>query len=91
MFEEDINISPEIALVKYIAEQLVENKHSISIKRTEDEKGVLLTLLVEGEIGRVIGRSGKIVKSIRTLLKILSHKIEEKVFLRVEEVEKKAH
>ena len=48
-------------LVKYIVENLVENQDSIEIKTEDGEKTCVLTILVnKDDIGRVIGRDGKI-------------------------------
>ncbi|MEX0932061.1 MAG: KH domain-containing protein, partial [Candidatus Saccharimonadales bacterium] len=61
--------------VDYIAKTIVGNPDKVQIKRTIDEKGVLLELFVDPEdLGRVIGRGGSTAKSIRTLLRALGVK-----------------
>lgn len=56
-------------LIEYIAKSLVDDTSSVEVKETENEKGVVLELRVaSGDIGKVIGKQGRIAKSIRTLL-----------------------
>lgn len=53
-----------------IAKVLVDHPDQVTVIETEDEDGVLLTLSVaEGDMGKVIGRHGKIAKAIRTVMK----------------------
>ncbi len=63
--------------VEYIVKSLVGDPDSVVIKRTIDEKGVLLELTVAQEdLGRVIGKRGATAQSIRTLLRALGTKNE---------------
>lgn len=56
-------------LIEYIAKSLVDDASSVEVKEVENEKGVVLELRVaSGDIGKVIGKQGRIAKSIRTLL-----------------------
>ena len=61
-------------LVKYIVENLVDNKDEISITTVEESpKVTVMTILVnKDDIGKVIGRNGKIAGSIRTIVKSAS-------------------
>lgn len=60
-----------IELTKYIVEQLVDDKSAIDITSSVDEAGVetISIRVAEGDIGKVIGKQGKIAMSIRTLAK----------------------
>lgn len=61
--------------VEYIVSSLVGNPDEVTVERTIDEKGVLLTLTVHPEdLGRVIGRRGATAQSLRTLLRALGTK-----------------
>lgn len=81
---EEMQLSEEVKFLKFIVESLVDDKESIYIDRTEDSLGVLLTLTVsEDEMGRIIGKGGQVVQSIRTLLKLLGNKVERKITLKV--------
>lgn len=62
-------------LIKYIVEQLVEDKDAIEITRVDEENVVKITIKVaDGDIGKVIGKQGKIASAIRTLAKAVGIK-----------------
>lgn len=57
-------------LLIYLVENLVEHKDDIRVDVSEDDRAINLTLSVNPEdMGKVIGRRGKIANSIRTILK----------------------
>ena len=60
-----------VELTKYIVEQLVDDKSAIDITSSVDEAGVetISIRVAEGDIGKVIGKQGKIAMSILTLAK----------------------
>ena len=62
-----------VELTKYIVEQLVDDKSAIDITSSVDEAGVetISIRVAEGDIGKVIGKQGKIAMSIRTLAKVV--------------------
>ena len=67
-------------ILETIIANLVENKDAIEIKETADEKSVLLEVKVsESDMGRVIGRQGKVAKSIRTVMKAVAGKEHKRV------------
>lgn len=83
--------------VEYIVKTLVNNPDKVTIDRTIDEKGVLLSLEVDPEdVGRIIGRRGATAQSIRTLLRALGTKNDARYNLKIvnnddyEPAEKKA-
>ncbi len=58
------------AVLKYIVERIVDDPGQISIGATTDERGpVLLLSVAEDDRGKVIGRQGRIVQAIRTIVK----------------------
>ncbi len=61
-------------LVKYIVENLVDNKEEISITSVEESaKVTVINVLVnKDDVGKVIGRNGKVAGSIRTIVKSAS-------------------
>lgn len=70
--------------VEYIVKSLVSNPDEVEIKRTIDEKGVLLELTVAGEdLGRVIGKRGSTAQSIRSLLRALGTKNDARYNLKI--------
>ena len=56
-------------LIEYIAKSLVDDPASVSVTETEGEKGPVLQLKVaENDIGKVIGKYGRIARAMRTVL-----------------------
>jgi len=56
-------------LVEYIVKYLVDDPSQVSVNVVEGEKSTILELRVApGDIGKVIGKHGRIAKSIRTVL-----------------------
>ena len=56
-------------LIEYIAKSLVDEPDAVSVTETAGERGPLLELRVaEGDIGKVIGKYGRIAKALRTVL-----------------------
>ncbi len=57
-------------ILRTIIENLVENKEEVNIARVDDERGVLLKVKVaQSDMGKVIGKQGKVAKAIRTIMK----------------------
>ena len=63
------------ALVEYIAKSLVENPDQVEVREMQNGNRVRLELSVAKEdMGRVIGKSGKVANSIRTLLRVAAER-----------------
>ena len=59
------------ALVEYIAKSLVENPDQVEVRETTNGNRVRIELSVAKEdMGRVIGKNGRVANSIRTLLRV---------------------
>lgn len=57
-------------LVEILAKALVDHPEQVSVQRIEDDQSITLELRVASEdMGKVIGRQGRIAKAIRTLVK----------------------
>ena len=70
--------------VEYIVKKLVDRPNEVSINEIEGEKTVVLELRVgSGEMGKVIGKNGRIAQSIRTLLTATSAKSNKRVVLEI--------
>lgn len=56
-------------LVRTLVEQIVENPEAATVTGTDQENGELFIEIDvdEGDIGKIIGRQGRIIKAIRTL------------------------
>ncbi len=62
-------------LIEYIAKSLVDEPDAVSVNETEGERGVILELSVaQGDIGKVIGKYGRIAKALRTILSASANK-----------------
>lgn len=67
-------------ILRTIIENLVDDKESISIEKQEDGKRITFSVKVgQNEMGKVIGRQGKIAHSIRTLMKSVGAREQKKV------------
>jgi predicted RNA-binding protein YlqC (UPF0109 family) len=59
-------------LLEYIARSLVENPDAVEVEVEEGDGEIELTLVVdEHDMGRVIGRDGRIANAIRSLLRVM--------------------
>jgi len=74
--------------VEYVVKALVENPDAVKVERSVDDMGTLLELTVDpADMGKVIGKAGATAKSIRTLLRVLGSKSDERVNLKIIEPE----
>lgn len=74
----------EKELVEYIAKSVVDDPSGVAVNMIEGEKSTILELKVsEGDIGKVIGKHGRIAKAIRTILSASSNKTGKRVVLEI--------
>ncbi|MDR1626450.1 MAG: KH domain-containing protein [Spirochaetia bacterium] len=74
----------EKELVSYIARALVDEPEGVEVNLIEGEKSTILELKVaENDIGKVIGKHGRIAKAVRTILAAASTKTGKKVMLEI--------
>ena len=67
-------------LVEVIAKSLVDCPEEVIVTETEDNDAIFVELkVVASDMGKVIGRQGRIAKAIRTVVKAASSKSEKKV------------
>jgi predicted RNA-binding protein YlqC (UPF0109 family) len=60
------------AFLEYVARSLVDDPDAVVVDISEEEDEVTLTLKVgEGDMGRIIGRDGRIANAIRSLLRVM--------------------
>ena len=71
-------------LVEVIAKALVENPDEVVVTETIDGNSVLVELRVApSDMGKVIGRQGRIAKAIRSVVKAASSKEDKKVVVEI--------
>lgn len=71
-------------LVEYIAKALVDEPDQVAVNMIEGEKSTILELRVaEKDVGKVIGKHGRIAKAIRTMLSATSTKTGKRVVLEI--------
>ena len=62
-------------LLLYVAKQLVDQPDAVTVTQREDEDKTVLELRVAPEdMGKVIGRQGRIAKEIRTVIKSVAQR-----------------
>lgn len=71
-------------LVEYIAKNLVEDPSRVSVNVIENSSSITLELNVaQGDMGRVIGKSGRIANAIRTLVRVAAAREGKRVNLEI--------
>ena len=74
-------------LVEIIAKSLVDHPEQISVTETEKDDIIKVELTVAPEdMGKVIGKQGRIAKSIRTVVKAAASKGDKKVIVDIKDV-----
>ena len=73
-----------IELLLYMAKNLVDEPEAVTVTEVSDEEGKVLELRVApGDMGKVIGRQGRIAKEIRTIVKTVAQRTGEKVTVEI--------
>lgn len=71
-------------LLTYIIQSLVENPDEVSVtERKAEGETVFEVRVAEGDMGKVIGRQGRIVKEIRVLMKAVAQRKGKKVAVEI--------
>lgn len=71
-------------LVEVIAKSLVEHPDEVEVTERETDKAIVLELKVaSSDMGKVIGKQGRIAKSIRTVVKAAATKDEKRVIVEI--------
>ena len=73
-------------LIKYVVEQFAEDKANIRYEVEETEEAITVTVLLsDSDMGKVIGKQGKIAKALRTLVRCASAKEGKKYNIEIKE------
>ena len=71
-------------LVEVIAKALVDNPDEVTVTETETDKAIVVELRVaQSDMGKVIGKQGRIAKAIRSVVKAAASKEEKKVVVEI--------
>jgi predicted RNA-binding protein YlqC (UPF0109 family) len=71
-------------LLLYMAKNLVDEPEAVTVTEVSGEEGKVLELRVApGDMGKVIGRQGRIAKEIRTIVKTVAQRTGEKVTVEI--------
>jgi predicted RNA-binding protein YlqC (UPF0109 family) len=63
-------LTPTGELVEYLARRLVEHDDQVQVEEVEEDDALVIRLHVASEdLGRVIGRGGRIARALRTLVR----------------------
>ena len=75
-------------LIKFVVGQFAEKKDEVEYKVEEKENAIEVTvLLAESDMGKVIGKQGKIAKALRTLVKASTPRDSKRYVLEIIEKE----
>ncbi len=71
-------------LVEVIAKALVDNPDEVFVTETENDRAIVLELRVaQSDMGKVIGKQGRIAKAIRSVVKAAASKEDKKVVVEI--------
>ncbi|NJM52657.1 MAG: KH domain-containing protein [Blastocatellia bacterium] len=71
-------------LIEFIAKSLVDNADAVSVEEFKDRGTTVLELRVApDEVGRVIGREGKVANAMRVLLRVAGNKTRKRAVLEI--------
>ena len=75
-----------LELIKYIVGQFAEDKEHIAYEVEETEESINVTVVLAGsDMGKVIGKQGKIAKALRTLVRASTPKGSKKYNVEIKE------
>jgi len=71
-------------LVEFMAKSLVDNPDSVIVNEVNEEQSIILKLTVAPEdMGKIIGKQGRIAKAIRTVVKAVAVKQNKRVIVEI--------
>ncbi len=71
-------------LVEVIAKSLVDHPEEVVVTETENDKSIVIELRVaQMDMGKVIGKQGRIAKAIRAVVKAAASKADKKVIVEI--------
>lgn len=84
----DTELKTEQEFLEFLVKLIVTNPEEVVVTRTVDDLGVLITLKVsKDDMGRIIGKEGQTAKAIRTLLRVIGSRNNQRVNMKILEPE----
>ncbi len=78
-------------LVEYVLREIVDHPEQVQVEAVEDERGEVLRVRVAPEdVGKVIGRGGRMARALRTLVRAAGTRAGRVVLLEIEDGRPKA-
>jgi hypothetical protein len=82
--DQDRNVSEIKDFIEFIAKNLVDRPEEVEVRRIDGEKTVVFELRVnKSDIGKIIGRNGRTIRAIRTLLTTTAAKHGQRAVLEI--------
>ena len=73
-----------VELLEYLARQLVDEPDAVRVEEIDDgEDLVLLLHVAEGDVGKVIGRQGRIARALRTIVRAAAVREQRRVLVEI--------
>jgi predicted RNA-binding protein YlqC (UPF0109 family) len=72
-------------LLEFLARGLVDEPDAVRVERTEREDGVIVLKLhvAPGDVGKVIGRQGRLVRALRTVVRAAATRSRERISVEI--------
>ena len=71
-------------LLEYLARQLVDEPDAVRVEEIDDGDDLVLRLHVaEGDVGKVIGRQGRIARALRTVVRAAAAREQRRVLVEI--------
>ena len=72
-------------LLEFLARALVDNPDEVSVEGFDEDDGTIVLELrvADGDVGKVIGRGGRTVQSLRTVMRAVASRQDERVLVDV--------
>jgi uncharacterized protein len=73
--------------LEYIVSQIVDNPEKVEVKEQEDQGMTNFTITVDpSDMGKIIGKNGKVIRAIRNVIKISAIKQNKKINIALSEI-----
>ena len=90
--KENMDQLADVTVLETIVKSIVAKPEAVTIDRTVDERGVLLTLNVDPlDMGHLIGRQGTTIQAIRTILRIIGARNQARINIKIPAGEGREH